>query len=87
MAINEVSARNITAKLFRIVDEDGNGFISFDEFIKYKSAREKITPQKKAYLQKEFTSIDKDKNGSLDFEEMVSWFMKSDEFTKNVKLI
>jgi Ca2+-binding EF-hand superfamily protein len=87
MAINEVSARLSAAKLFRIIDEDKNGAISFTEFLNYKQAREKMTEAKKVELRKEFDSIDKDKNGSLDFDEMISWFMKSEEFTKNVKLI
>ena len=67
-------------KLFANVDEDKNGFITFDEYFKYRAGTLKdVYAEQKATFKKEFDKFDTNKDGVLDFEEVVRFSMRSVE--------
>ena len=58
----------------RIFDADGNGQISFDEFVEFTKALEKLDKDPILLQKMLFTTLDKDNSGDLDVKEIHSFF-------------
>lgn len=62
---------NLALKLF---DKDGNGQISFDEFIEFTKALGKLDKDPMTLQKMLFSTLDKDGSGDLDVKEIHSFF-------------
>lgn len=62
---------NLAVKLF---DKDGNGQISFDEFIEFTKALGKLEKDPNVLQKMLFSTLDKDGSGDLDVKEIHSFF-------------
>lgn len=73
MSLNgfEPEFANIAIRLF---DEDGNGQISFNEFVKFTKALSKLDTDPVLLQKMLFATLDKDNNGYLDEDEILSFF-------------
>lgn len=73
--LDEKSSRKFTNEIFGLIDEDNNGYIECEEFVRSCMNREKFLTEE--VIEFSFYFFDKDRDGEITFDEIYETFSKN----------
>jgi Ca2+-binding EF-hand superfamily protein len=64
---------NFVDLAFKLFDHDGDGCLSFDEFVEFLETTQRLDQNPRIFYRKLFDAMDVDKSGALDADELVEF--------------